>query len=292
MCLVRCLCYFLLLSTSCFFLTITGSDSKHKASSCENVSVKQSRVWGPGLKSDFRLPVRYFFIQLVYKDGSNVTTSVGNKVVSAFASPANGDHARIWTEVLDRHDGSFIVRFRPFSTTSDLKLSVTLRGQHLAESPYTIRGPVYHETCDCPNQTPDQWAASVGCQATYNQIRLDLEPFQDIQMSKVARQAVERFNQKGRHSICHYKVVENKVYRKCYGEHVGFKMFVDAILLSLTRKIARFEKQNENTFIARSATKKLSLSISEKVLTSDAYQHRIVHEYFTRNIGFSMHQGG
>lgn len=27
------------------------------------------------------------------------------------------------------------------------------------------------------------------------------------------------------------------VYRKCYGKYVGFKMFMDSILLSLTRKI-------------------------------------------------------
>ncbi|KAK3749514.1 hypothetical protein RRG08_043420 [Elysia crispata] len=210
---------------------------KCSVSSCENVSLRQSRIWGPGLKSDFRLPVRYFFVQLVNKDGSNVTTSVGKKIVSALVSPANGDNARIWTEVLDRHDGSFIVRFRLFSSTSDLKVAVTLRGQHIADSPYTITGPVYHETCNCPNQTPDQWATSVGCAVTYNQIRLDLEPFKDINMAKVAREAVERFNNKGHHSICHYKIIDNKIYRKCYGEHVGFKMFMDSILLSLSRKM-------------------------------------------------------
>jgi hypothetical protein len=27
------------------------------------------------------------------------------------------------------------------------------------------------------------------------------------------------------------------VYRKCYGQYVGFKMFLDAILLSLARKV-------------------------------------------------------
>lgn len=28
-----------------------------------------------------------------------------------------------------------------------------------------------------------------------------------------------------------------QVHRKCYGQHVGFKMFIDAILLSITRKV-------------------------------------------------------
>ncbi|GFO05906.1 kdel motif-containing protein 1, partial [Plakobranchus ocellatus] len=204
---------------------------------CDEVSLKQSRIWGPGLKSDFRVPVRYFYIQLVNKDGANVTYSVGKKAITAVVSPVSGEHARIWTEVLDRHDGSYIVRFRPFSSTSDLRVEITMQGRHMAESPYIIEGPVYDEGCDCPDQTPDQWAASIGCPATYKQIRLDLEPFKDIHMTKVAKEAVERFNQRGHHSICHYKIVKNKIYRKCYGEHVGFKMFSDAILLSLSRKM-------------------------------------------------------
>jgi len=29
-----------------------------------------------------------------------------------------------------------------------------------------------------------------------------------------------------------------QIYRKTYGQHVGFKMFMDAILLSLTRKVS------------------------------------------------------
>ena len=28
-----------------------------------------------------------------------------------------------------------------------------------------------------------------------------------------------------------------KIFRRCYGQHVDFKMFVDAILLSLARKV-------------------------------------------------------
>lgn len=28
-----------------------------------------------------------------------------------------------------------------------------------------------------------------------------------------------------------------QVHRTCYGQHTGFKMFVDAILLSITRKV-------------------------------------------------------
>ncbi|XP_059154251.1 protein O-glucosyltransferase 2-like [Physella acuta] len=201
-----------------------------------DVSVKKSRVWGPGLNADFLLPVRYFYVQLINKDGSNLTESVGEKAITVNIVPGS-DRARIWTQVLDRHDGSYIVRYRPFSTSSDLSIHVLYNGRHIADSPYILKGDIYHETCNCPHQTAEQWAAAVGCTATYAQIENDLEPFKSVDMTKVAKEAVERFNQAGQHSICHYKIISNKVYRKCYGEHVGFKMFGDAILLSLSRKM-------------------------------------------------------
>ena len=30
-----------------------------------------------------------------------------------------------------------------------------------------------------------------------------------------------------------------QIYRRTYGEHVGFKMFMDAILLSMARKVSQ-----------------------------------------------------
>ena len=33
-----------------------------------------------------------------------------------------------------------------------------------------------------------------------------------------------------------------QVYRKCYGQHVGFSMFMDNILLSLGRKVNRVNR--------------------------------------------------
>ncbi|XP_055892569.1 protein O-glucosyltransferase 2-like [Biomphalaria glabrata] len=202
-----------------------------------NVSVQKSRIWGPGLHADFLVPVRYFYVQLVNKDGSNVTESVGEDAITVSVVSGDGSPSRIWSQVLDRHDGSYIVRYRLYSTTSGLQISVHFKGRHIAGSPYRIAGNIYHDTCDCPHQTVEQWAQFVGCPATYSQIREDLEIFKDLDMTKVAKEAVERYNRDGQHSLCHYKIVENKVYRKCYGQHVGFNMFGDAILLSLTRKM-------------------------------------------------------
>ncbi|XP_012943498.1 protein O-glucosyltransferase 2 [Aplysia californica] len=220
----------------CMCLGLSTLNSALEACNAD-VSLKKSLVWGPGLRADFLVPVRYIYVQLVDKKGQNITVSLGEKALTATVQPDSGERARIWTQVLDRHDGSYIVRFRPFVTTTDLQISLQLRGKHVAGSPYLVPGKVFHETCYCPVRTADEWAKSVGCQATYSQIDHDLGPFETIDMAKVAKEAVDRFNMAGQHSICHYKVIQNQVYRKCYGEHVGFNMFSDAILLSLTRKM-------------------------------------------------------
>ncbi|XP_064640507.1 protein O-glucosyltransferase 2-like isoform X2 [Lineus longissimus] len=56
-------------------------------------------------------------------------------------------------------------------------------------------------------------------------------------MKAVEKEAIARYNQRGSHSLCHYSIIDNKIYRKTHGEHVGFKMFMDNILLSLARKV-------------------------------------------------------
>lgn len=56
-------------------------------------------------------------------------------------------------------------------------------------------------------------------------------------MNKIRDTIQNKFNAPGSYSICNYVIKNNEIYRKCYGQHVGFKMFVDAILLSLARKI-------------------------------------------------------
>ena len=36
----------------------------------------------------------------------------------------------------------------------------------------------------------------------------------------------------------HNGIISLQIYRKTYGQHVGFKMFMDSILLTLTRKVS------------------------------------------------------
>lgn len=38
-------------------------------------------------------------------------------------------------------------------------------------------------------------------------------------------------------SLCHYVIKNNEIYRKCYGQYTGFKMFSDALLEALVRLV-------------------------------------------------------
>ncbi|ELK38424.1 KDEL motif-containing protein 1 [Myotis davidii] len=95
--------------------------------------------------------------------------------------------------------------------------------------------PVYHENCDCPSEDSAAWLQEMNCPETIAQIQRDLVHFPTVDPEKIAEEIPKRFGQ--RQSLCHYTVKDNKVYIKTHGEHVGFRIFMDAILLSLTRKV-------------------------------------------------------
>ncbi|KAG7260497.1 hypothetical protein CRUP_006582 [Coryphaenoides rupestris] len=198
-------------------------------------SAAHTVVWGPGLESDVVLPARFFFVQAADSAGRNLTTSPGEKTFDVKMVSPTEQFARIWIQVLDRRDGSFLVRYRMYSSYTDLHIHVLLGDKHVAMSPYILPGPVYHEGCDCPQQSGQAWESSMHCPASFPQIERDLAVYPRVDPERNAREIPQRFGQ--RQSLCHYTVKDNKVYIKTMGEHVGFRIFMDALLLSLTRKV-------------------------------------------------------
>jgi len=49
------------------------------------------------------------------------------------------------------------------------------------------------------------------CPSSYEQITHDLSQFGQIDMTKVARNAFDKFSSRGAHSLCHYVIKDNKV---------------------------------------------------------------------------------
>ncbi|XP_064466655.1 protein O-glucosyltransferase 2-like [Ornithodoros turicata] len=201
----------------------------------QTFSKELSKVFGPGLRSTFRTPARYFFVQAVDTSGNNFTSSPPGKLTVNIGGTQG--HCSIWSQVLDRGDGLFIVRYRLFRTCPEAKIEVLYNNSPLLQSPFVLKGPLYHEACSCP-MSYEEWLREMDCSPTDPQILRDLEQFGDaIDMKAAVKNALERFHRPGSISFCHYAVLNNKVYRSCYGQHVGFNMFMDAILLSLTRKV-------------------------------------------------------
>lgn len=197
-------------------------------------SAARTLVWGPGLEPDVVLPARFFYIQAVDTKGNNFTTSPGEKAFEVSIVSPTEQFTRIWIQVLDRHDGSFLVRYRMYATYSDLHIHILHKNKPVAKSPYTLNGPVYHEGCNCPQPSGDLWEKHMKCPESFAQIDKDLSVFNSVDPDLISREVPLRFGQ--RQSLCHYTIKNNKVYVKTFGEHVGFRIFMDAILLSLTRK--------------------------------------------------------
>ncbi|XP_060159992.1 protein O-glucosyltransferase 3 isoform X3 [Globicephala melas] len=138
---------------------------------------------------------------------------------------------------LDRNDGTFLMRYRMYETVSEgLKIEVLYGDEHVAQSPYILKGPVYHEYCECPEEDPQAWQKTLSCPAKEPQIAKDFSSFPSINLQQMLNEVPKRFGDE-RGAIVHYTILSNLIYRRSLGKYTDFKMFSDEILLSLARKV-------------------------------------------------------
>uniref|UniRef100_A0A8C9S0D9 Protein O-glucosyltransferase 2 n=1 Tax=Scleropages formosus TaxID=113540 RepID=A0A8C9S0D9_SCLFO len=204
-------------------------------SATKEPSAARSLVWGPGLQADVVLPARYFFIQAVDGAGTSFTSSPGENTYEVKITTPAEEFTRIWVQVLDRRDGSFLVRYRMYASYPSLTIEILLKGVHVAQSPYHLKGPVYHDGCSCPQPQTKVWLKHMRCPDSVPQIEQDLSYFPSVDPDHLAQEVPRRFGR--RQSLCHYTIKDNQIYIKTHGEHVGFRIFMDAFLLSLSRKV-------------------------------------------------------
>ncbi|KAF4519087.1 hypothetical protein B566_EDAN001679 [Ephemera danica] len=222
-------------------LTVLMTQCVNYLSCTENnvVDPEKCKIYGPGLKADkIVMPARYFYIESYNEDGERINKSPEDIFKVEISGVSNIGECRIWTETLDRHDGSFIIRYKVYNTCFNLKIEINYKNKAVANSPYTITGSVHSETCYCPTPKFSKWLKEYECtDYEYPQILEDLEPFPTVNFTEFRTATIKRFDRPGSVSICNYVIKNNQVHRRCYGEHVGFKMFWDNILLSLSRKV-------------------------------------------------------
>ncbi|XP_052816662.1 protein O-glucosyltransferase 2-like [Mya arenaria] len=218
-------------------LSIISSAHSGNTDTEEDIDWSKTKIWGPGLRADFCVPARYFFIQLIKFNGDNYTQSAGERPFEVGLSQAGGQRVRVYMRVLDKKDGMYLITFRIYETLRDLQITITKDDKQLGDSPFSLTGPVLQDQCYCPQPSLQQWYDTMSCPQSYTQIESDLSIFRQVDLEETAAETIQRFNISTAHSLARYRVIGNKIYRKTYGQHVGFKMFSDAILLSLTRKV-------------------------------------------------------
>ncbi|XP_069869643.1 protein O-glucosyltransferase 3 [Dipodomys merriami] len=203
------------------------------------VSAPRSLVWGPGLQAAVVLPVRYFYLQAVDAEGRNLTRSPPGQTLFRVVvkSLSSKELVRIQVpKLLDRNDGTFLVRYRLYDTVNEgLKIDVLYGDEHVAQSPYILKGPVYHEYCRCP-EDPEAWQEVLSCPLEEPQIAEDFTSFPSIDLQQMLREVPKRFGEE-RGAVVHYTILNNHIYRRSLGKYTDFKMFSDEILLSLARKV-------------------------------------------------------
>ncbi|OWR50618.1 hypothetical protein KGM_211132 [Danaus plexippus plexippus] len=183
------------------------------------------------------MPARYFFVNFTSFNESSYDKDLSrNFAVDISGKSFKKDHCRIWVNTLDRKDGTFIVRYKIYETCTQLTIGIYYKNKHIQNSPIQIEGPIQPDQCNCPNPVFQSWLKDYGCSQTYKQIEKDLIPFQRVEMKEQIKKIVDKYHRPESTSFCHYVIKENKIYRDCYGKHVGFNMFADNILLSLSRK--------------------------------------------------------
>ncbi|RWS09674.1 KDEL motif-containing protein 1-like protein [Dinothrombium tinctorium] len=203
-----------------------------------NVGVK---VFGPGWDNpQLIFPSRYFFVQH-FSDKRVVRVEIEGKVGENVA--ANRKDCRIWTQVFNETNFDFdmiIVRYKLMSDRCSNGVIIKLfdANNELLMKKETSTA-IYAEECVCHNL---RWNELMNCDQNseiYNQLFADLRTFNNSKFN--FENSLEEMKRRyapytKSYSFCHYAIVNNEIYRKCYGEYVGFAQFMDDMLISLASK--------------------------------------------------------
>lgn len=76
---------------------------------------------------------------------SSLTKSPGENVIAwqVYGQYLNGAPCRIWTQIFDCKDGSFIMRYKVFNTCFNVKIKVKIKGKELPMPYSEIKGMLF-----------------------------------------------------------------------------------------------------------------------------------------------------
>ena len=192
----------------------------------------QSYFYGPGLRPEFDVPVRYFFIQAVSENGTRITEYEGDNPFTLKFHAGTIHRISVANKILNLKNGTFLVMLRFFSSYEYLYLQLFVENKELLQSPHIFNSPIRHSECSCPYPI-SKWRSDLAC-PNYSFKDTNLDYFPEIKLKGLADRVYAKFP---RASLVHYTIKNNLIYRQTFGQHTGFKMFSDELLLYLTKKV-------------------------------------------------------
>ena len=89
-------------------------------------------------------------VQVLLKYAYSFTDSVGEDAFSVNIVQDSGARARVWPQLLDRHDGSYILRYKMHQSYKDMRIEIKYGDKHIAQSPYKLHGKFFSPTFISP----------------------------------------------------------------------------------------------------------------------------------------------
>lgn len=116
------------------------------------------------------------------------------------------------------------------------ELHIRYRGRAIARSPYKMTTTLLPDLCACPMDL-NEWLTVNECPLDERQITEDLVPFRAVNFTNVRTKIKQKHTQASSVSLCNYVIVNNEIFRECFGQYTGFSMFMDATLAALVRRV-------------------------------------------------------
>ncbi|CAG5099287.1 Oidioi.mRNA.OKI2018_I69.XSR.g16412.t1.cds [Oikopleura dioica] len=193
---------------------------------------EHSQVNYSGIASGITLPVYYFQLNLFDKNGEQLDESPENNP-NVEVLGADGSQIRSKVELLDTKNGRFMGRIKTFQLLEKVTIRVTDEdsGKEFGNSRRRFEN-LNHDECSCPVEIERFQEA------------FELEHREDDVLIGFDQMSYESNNEQIREyfaarpnscALCHYVIKAGRIYRQCYGKHVGFNMFSDATLIALSR---------------------------------------------------------
>lgn len=198
-----------------------------------NTNTIHYEAYGPGLRSEFDVPVRYFYIRTLSSNGE-FNSSLNVKFTIKFHQGADLANSRIAFRYLvyDLKNGTHLVTVRFFRSYQFLYLQIFANDEEIEQSPIFLNKPITDSECNCP-QSYARWRLNLQCPTVpLNNTNL-MKYYTSINITHLYERATAKFQHS---ALVHYVIKNNKIYRRTFGLYTDFKMFSDEALIYLTKK--------------------------------------------------------